>query len=708
MSDYPESTNESLQVAEGKAKYESPKTLIFELPKIIERGKKEAQKMLDALSEKNKITLQTNEFVLPTKAQGGLSSFTGQNVKEINRSEMLNRLVYGDNLLTMQALLAGDPQTGMPSMRGKIDLIYIDPPFDSKADYRTKIHLPGTDIEQKPTVIEQFAYSDTWKDGTASYLQMMVPRLILMRELLSEQGSIYVHIDWHVGHYVKVIMDEIFGKENFVNEIVWKRRSGKTRTTGDSGCFGNQTDSVFLYSKTNEYFFEDQFCEFGDEKEINSLFNKTDENGRRYRINNLTRAFPSPRPNLCYEYKGKPSPQWGWAINKTKMEEWDKMGKLYFPENSKLIYRKEYLDEWKGKTVQNLWDDIGFEMNSKYITQKPEKLLNRILSASCPENGIVADFFAGSGTTGAVAEKLGRKWIMSDLGKPACMIMRKRLIDQNAKPFLYQSIGDYQKEQFEKSEFKTVGDLSQVVAQLFGALPFPEDKGIPSNMGYIKNGKTLVFVDSPNKLTGFNSLKKAQEWRGQLGFDKVVVLGWNFVADISQVLPRFQKELDDKTMEILVIPSDLLDKLRSKANYDSLIKSGKVKFSSLQYLKIKPVKKKEHGKDEEEIEVELDDYILLSPDVLPLDEANKEKLDKVIEQDSLSLIEYWSIDPDYDGEVFRSKWQDYRQNEDNDSDAFRVIKKTKLIIPKSKGKRKVCVKAVDVFGFESVAVEEVK
>ena len=118
----------------------------------------------------------------------------------------------------MQALLAGDERT--PSMRG-VDLIYIDPPFDSKADYRTKIELPDDKLEQKPTVIEQFAYKDTWKNGTASYLEMMVPRLILMRELLSEKGSIYVHIDWHVGHYLKLIMDEIFGKDNFVNEIIW-------------------------------------------------------------------------------------------------------------------------------------------------------------------------------------------------------------------------------------------------------------------------------------------------------------------------------------------------------------------------------------------------------------------------------------------------------------------------------------------------------
>lgn len=227
-----------------------PDSLIEELPKIMAQGKKEAQRILDSLSKSNKITLQTNELVLPSKDTSGL--FKGQ-IKEIGKKEWFNRLIYGDNLLAMQALLAGDPSTGMSSMRGKIDLIYIDPPFDSKADYRTKIHLPGTDIEQRPTVIEQFAYSDTWKNGTVSYLEMMVPRLILMRELLSEQGSIYVHIDWHVGHYVKLIMDDIFGKDNFRNEIIWSYSTlGRPKDR-----FALKHDVIFVYGETKNTYFNE-------------------------------------------------------------------------------------------------------------------------------------------------------------------------------------------------------------------------------------------------------------------------------------------------------------------------------------------------------------------------------------------------------------------------------------------------------------------
>lgn len=553
----------------------------------------------------------------------------------------------------MQALLAGD--AGTPSMRGKIDLIYIDPPFDSKADYRTKIHLPGADIEERPTAIEQFAYSDTWKDGTASYLRMMVPRLVLMRELLSEQGSIYVHIDWHVGHYLKVILDDIFGKDNFVNEIVWAY--GKMASS--SKKFLANHDVIYFYRKSSDNHFIP----------IKIKLNKPVKRLAREMVDGKLKNARNPDGSVKYV-------------------------------------------QIKEKLVDDNWGDISRVMPASkeyidYSTQKPGKLVERIIHASCPENGIVADFFAGSGTTGAVAEKLGRKWIMSDIGKPACMITRKRLIDQDANPFLFQSIGDYQKEQFEKSEFRTIRDLAHVVINLYGATPFPQHEGAPSNAGYIKQSRTLVVVDSPSRMTGYNTLKRAQEFRNRYagGWKNVVVLGWNFVSDIGQIISK----LNDKNLEVLVIPPDLLDKLRTKAKYRKLIDSGKIRFSSLQYLTVKPVKKEDYGKgNQEKITVELDNYVLLSPDALPLDEKNKKKLQDVMADDPLALIEYWSIDPDYDGEVFRSRWQDYRQNVANDNDPFRVVRKAELILPKENKKRKICVKAVDVFGFESVAVVEVE
>lgn len=649
-------------------------SLIYELPKIVDEGKKEVEKILERLSSQNKLGLQTNELVLPAKDSAGL--FSGQmpafaealagkptaDEKDPVKSDdhgasWMNRLVYGDNLLVMQALLAGDQESGLPSMRGKIDLIYIDPPFDSKADYRTKVTLPGVDLEQKPTVIEQFAYADTWKDGTVSYLKMLYPRLALMKELLSDKGSIYVHIDWHVGHYVKILLDDIFGKDNFQNEIIWHFQAG----TAPLKDFARKHNNIFRYSRSDNRFFNQMRVPVKDE----SIYPFTDENGRKYRMsgnNNATRYYA--------DEGSKMDDVWSWRDDKEV-----RITQVY-------PAMPEYLE---------------------YQTQKPQKLLQRIIESSCPDDGIVADFFSGSGTTGAVAEKLNRKWIMSDLGKPASLVMRKRLIDQNSKPFLFQSIGDYQKEAFTSSkQFRRIGDLASVVLQLFGAIPFTDDQNPNKNIGYIKDSRTLVLVDSPSKLTGLATLKKAQELKNSFmgGWNKVVVLGWNFTYDITEAI----QSLNDKDLEVLVIPPDLLDKLKTKATYKDLIDKGKIRFSSLQYLTLKPIVKEKLSDSEEKLEIELDNYVLLSPDNIPLDDKDKEKLRDIIAKDPLALIEYWSIDPDYDGVTFRSRWQDYRGNTENDGDPLHVIRKTQLTVPKIE-KRKICVKAVDVFGLESIVLE---
>ena len=614
-------------------------SLIEQLPKIVAEGKKEVERIMERLDSGNKITLQTNEYVLPVRKEENLFRSKYQ---EIDGQNWFNRLCYGDNLLVMQALLSGDEATGLPSMRGMIDLIYIDPPYDSKADYRTKITLPNGNIEQRPNVLEQFAYSDTWKEGTVSYLKMMYPRLYLMRELLSDKGSIYVHVDWHVGHYVKLLMDEIFDKSNFINELIWYYKNasrGKTKLA----C---SHDNIFWYKRNPEYIFN---------------------------LKDILVPFESGMTEWRYHQGGQKDRE--------------------MP---------------NGKTPDDVITLSSLNAMAKerleYATQKPEKLLERIISASSNENSIVADFFGGSGTTAAVAEKLNRRWITSDFGKPANMIMRKRLIDQEAKPFLYQAVGDYQKEVFASSkEFKRVGDLSQVVLNLFGATPF-FDENAPRNLGQMKGSRTLVYVDSPNKMTGLSTIKKAQELRESFmgGWSKVIILGWNFTFDIGNVL----KDIDRSQVEVLVIPPDLLDKLKSKANFKKLVDSNKIKFSSLQYLTIKEPKVSSISCDTEEIEIELDNYVLLSPDALPLDDKYKESLQNVIANEPLALIEYWSVDPDYDGETFRSKWQDYRENTHNDNDPLRVITWAK-IQTLAKEHRKICVKAVDVFGLESVVVKEV-
>jgi adenine-specific DNA-methyltransferase len=364
-----------------------------------------------------------------------------------------------------------------------------------------------------------------------------------------------------------------------------------------------------------------------------------------------------------------------------------------------VLYQSEDCIDEDVKWLEQETEKLGYD------TQKPEGLLNRIIETSSIPGDLVCDFFAGSGTTAAVAERLGRRWVASDLGKPATLISRKRLIDQNAKPFLFQHIGDYQVEQARSTmgaKFR-VGDLSQIVLGLYGALPLPPEQNPNNQWGRLGTTKTLVFCDSPNKMTGLATLRRALSMRDNHmgGWDKVVVLGWNFSPSIGHDIQGLD---EGQRLEVLVIPPDLLDRLKKKGNK---LNAKDIRFSSLQYLTIKPVKRMTEPEGES-LTVQLDNYVLLSPDALNVDEANRDKLEKILNQDPLALIEYWSVDPDYDGELFRSVWQDYRGNTANDDDPYRVVNKAVLTgLPKKDGKRKICVRVVDVFGFEAEAIQEV-
>ena len=625
------------------------KSLLEQLPEIVARGRQQAEKILEGLEGRHRVGLQTREWVLPSKdtrdSDWIMAADRQAHLGEEGTVAWTNRLIYGDNLLAMAALLAGDEHT--PSLRGNVDLIYIDPPFDSKADYRTKVELPGVELEQRPTVIEQFAYSDTWSDGTASYLAMITPRLILMRELLAETGSIYVHLDATVGHYVKIVLDEIFGKERFEREIVWRIGWISGYKSAAVNWVRNH-DNIYYYTKSPDFIF-------------NKLY--------------------IPYAKDYVRRDGKKPEGAGYPIEDTwNCSDMDRMDSIQIMSFSR--------------------EKVGYE------TQKNENLLARIIEASTHPGALVVDAFGGSGTVAAVAEKLGRRWITTDLGKPACMIMRKRLIDQGAKPFLYQAIDDYQVEAAKSSlgrKFR-IGDLSGIVLSLYGALPLPPEDNPLRNLGAMMfaGKKTLVLVDSPNKLIGDATLRKAIAQREHLlgGWDRVVVLGWNFEPSIGQSIAA----LNDARLEVLVIPPDLLDRLRKKGGIEKL--RGQVRFSSLQYLTIKSVRRLRGG-DEEQLQVTLDNYVLLSPEAINLDEDNRKKLLKVMNAEPLALIEYWAVDPDYDGEVFRSVWQDYRGNTANDDDALRVVTQASFSVPHRPGARRVCVRAVDVFGFEAEVVQVV-
>lgn len=710
------------------------KSLLEQLPEIVAKGRQQAERILESLESRHRVSLQTREVVLPArdaKALDWISQQRRNSQREVfapGQSSLIddgqgqlgaveqpwvNRLIYGDNLMAMAALLAGDENT--PSLRGKVDLIYIDPPFDSKADYRTKVTLPGVEIEQKPTVIEQFAYSDTWSDGTASYLAMITPRLILMRELLADTGSVYVHLDWHVGHYVKLILDEIFGKDNLVNEIVWKRTFAHGDTGQGATHLGRLHDTIFLYRKTPNQVFNQLYTEYSQEYIDQHFRYIEDGSGRRFQSVSLTGPGGASKGNPYYEFLGVKR---YWQFSEANMQKLLNEGRIYQSKAGVSVpRRKMYLDESKGVPVQDIWTDIAPVQGQareflNYATQKPEDLLERLIKLSSNRGDLVLDVNGGSGTTAAVAEKLDRRWVTSDLGKPACMVMRKRLIDQEAKPFIYQAIGDYQVEAAKAHlgrDFR-IGDLSQIVLSLYGALPLPSDVNPQRNLGQVssftvgnaRGSKTLVLADSPNKLTGLATLKKAIAQRDTLmgGWDRVVVLGWNFEPSIGHDITA----LNDDRLEVLVIPPDLMDRLKKKGGIDNL--RGKIRFSSLQYLTVHPITCTRKG-DEDEVTVRLKNYVLLSPEAINLDDTNRQALQSVANKEPLALIEYWAIDPDYDGKVFRSVWQDYRGNTANDDDPLRVVTEAVVMAPVKRGARKVCVRAVDVFGYEAEVITSV-
>ena len=538
----------------------------------------------------------------------------------------------------------------MPSLRGKVDLIYIDPPFDSKADYRTKVTLPPGDIEKRPTAIEQFAYSDTWHEGTNSYLESLVPLLYLLKECLSPIGSIYLHLGKTVSNYVKVVADTIFGADNFHNEITWKRSHAHGDTGQGAKHYGRVTESIFLYSK-GDPIWNAAYTDYTPEILARDYKYIDPATGEKFRLMPVDGPGGAAKGNPFYDFLGVKG---YWRYSEAKMKELYDAGEIVLSSTGKSLSRKRFLKDAKGTPVTELWDDVNrISPTSKerldYPTQKPEALLKRIISTSSASGSLILDCFVGSGTTAAVAEQLGRRWVVCDLGKPACMITRKRLIDQDAKPFIYQHVGDYQVEMARSTmgrKFR-IGDLAEIVLGLYGALPLSAEENPNRNMGRIPRTKTLVLADSPNKLTGLATLKRAIEIRDNLmgGWDKVVVLGWNFDSNIGHDIQALNQ---GDRMEVLVIPPDLLDRLKKKGGK---LKAEEVRFSSLQYVKIKPIARQRDG-GKEALTVEIDNYVLLSPDALNLDEANRQKLQKVVHEDPLALIEYWSVDPNYDGEIF--------------------------------------------------------
>ena len=356
-----------------------------------------------------------------------------------------NQLIWGDNKLVMSSLLA--------EFAGQIKLIYIDPPFDTGADFAYRVSVGDESVEKLPSILEEHAYRDTWGRGESSYLTMIYERVVLMHELLADDGSLYLHLGTNVSHAVKLILDEVFGRENYRNEIVWKRA---TTVKGNFGqgtkAWGPATESILFFTKSDQYTFSQPFTDYSQAYIDTSYRHVEPETGRRWRLVSMIGPGGAAKGNPRYAVMGVTR---HWRYSKTKMNELIAAGLVVQSKPGGVPHRKYYLDEGKGVPVQSLWDDIGNLQasdleRSGYPTQKPARLLERIIEASSDPGDLIADFFCGSGTSLVVAEKTGRRWLGCDLGRFAIHTTRKRLLSvPDCQPFEIRNLGAYERQRWQ-------------------------------------------------------------------------------------------------------------------------------------------------------------------------------------------------------------------------------------------------------------------
>jgi len=550
-----------------------------------------------------------------------------------------NLLIWGDNKLVMSSLIK-------QGWAGKINLIYIDPPFFTGADFTIRTKIGDEQIEKEPSIIEERAYKDTWSGGIASYLKYMYERLVLMRELLAENGSIYVHLDWHVGHYVKVMMDEIFGYSNCRNEIIWCYK-GPARKVKD---FPDKHDIIFRYGKSDKIVFN---------------------------IDNIRVPYSES------------------FLNRRKYVEGT--GGIYA---GKFDREEGEIEEYgKGKIPEDWWDDIpsgGHISRDELLgfdTQKPEKLLKRIILSSSHSGDIIADFFCGSGTTLAAAEKLGRCWIGCDLSKFAIQITRKRLLDiynskdlededkkygKPSRPFELWNIGNYETVYWQERQDEYLAFMLKLYqAQALTGFRYLHGR----------KGDRAVHIGPLNAPVTMEEVEKVVIECRSNNFKKADVLGWEWSYEVNELAKTLAKK-NGVDLKLVQIPSV------------NEIKSSLVGFD-MQLLKIR----------DEVVEKELAKYVKF-PEVAYLEIETKTKgnevLLKIIDfqlaptaelaeiarkvKDSRELIDYWAIDWDYKGDTFHNQWQSFRLKKNPKVDLSARYEYNK------KGEYQIMVKVVDVFG----------
>ncbi|MGB9292187.1 MAG: site-specific DNA-methyltransferase [Desulfobaccales bacterium] len=677
-----------------------------------------------------------------TALQMGLFDDRGRQLKG-----WTNKLIWGDNKLILSSLKNG-PLREEIEKQGGLKLIYIDPPFDVGADFSMNIEIGGDTFTKKPNILEEIAYRDTWGKGTDSFIAMIYERLALMRDLLAEDGSVYVHCDWRVNSFIRSTLDEIFGSTFFLNELIWQR----TGAHNDAGRFGVVHDSIFFYAKSDQYTFNSVFIPLSEEH-LKTRFNQIEEGtGRRFFAGPIT--APGSGPGRVFDGKEISLPKGRhWSYSQEGIDDLQKKGLIYYS-NTGTPYLKQYMDEYaeQGRRVQSVWTDIlpsktGSELLG-YPTQKPEKLLERIISASSIEGDLVADFFCGSGTTAAVAEKMGRKWILCDLGKFAIHTTRKRLIGaqrqlkaegKDYRAFEILNLGKYERQHYigvnpnlrQAEQQKQLEEKEAAFVDLIlRAYRAEKTEGFTTFHG--KKAGRLVVVGPVNlPVTRLFVEEVILECRKK-HITRVDILGFEFEMGL---FPNVLDEARAKGIDIApkYIPAEVFDK--------RAVDKNQVVFHDVAAIEVKPRVKGNR------VAVELTDFsVFYSQDSIANAEATlKDKASKIVvekgqivkvskDKDGIvsrekltkkwtDWIDYWAVDFNFESKreivrvknedsgeweerwtgdyIFENEWQSFRTKKD------RALELTSVFQECTPGRRKLAVKVVDIFGNDTMTIVDV-
>ena len=553
-----------------------------------------------------------------------------------------NKLIWGDNKYIMASLL--------PEFAGKINLIYIDPPFATGADFSVKMKLGDLRWTKEALVIEEKAYRDTWGRGLDSYLQMMYDRLVLMWELLAEDGSIYVHCDWRMEAYIRNILEEVFGRDRFMNTLVWLRDSAAKGAKKTSKQWSREGDFIIVFRKSDKATYNTVYKDELSDTQLREYMYE-DPDGRKFK--KVTLGDYSEKSIQTFREQN--------LIYKTK---------------SGREYKKYYLDEAKF-AIGSIWTDIvnlskGQHEQLGYPTQKPEALLERIIKASSNEGDLVADFFCGSGTTGAVAEKLGRRWIMTDLSKFAIHTTRKRLLDiKECHPFEVLNLGKYQKAKLKENGITHYIDF---VLKLYGA----ETVSDYTTLHGKKLGR-MVHIGAVDSIVTEREIRETVQECVSIGAKAVDFLGWDFEIGLHDLVDRIGDEHLVK-IHLVQIPKEALE-VRDAAKEE-------VKFFDLNYLEL------DHSLKSKTLTISLKDFVISNPEYLPQEVRGKVKK-------YTDYIDYWAVDFNYKEDTFHNMWQSFRTRK------HPALETTCSHTYEEPGKYQVLVKVVDIFGNDTNKLIEV-